>query len=59
LKMYRGEQDWQEFLREHPAGCVVFPRNAAITNLLLENADWKAVYEDQVAVIFIRDRRDS
>lgn len=54
LNMYRGQDGWQEFLRVHPAGCLLFPRDAAITNLLLEDASWKRVYEDQVAVIFVR-----
>ena len=58
LRMYRGEQGWQEFLREHPAGCVMFPRNAAITNLLLEDPDWKPLYEDEVAVVFVRLRSE-
>jgi hypothetical protein len=54
LKMYRGETDWQEFLRQHEAHCLLFPRDAAITNLLLENQSWKPAYQDKVAVIFVR-----
>ncbi|HUA62749.1 MAG TPA: hypothetical protein VML19_28590 [Verrucomicrobiae bacterium] len=54
LKMYRGEQDWQEFLNEHKTGCLLFPRDAAITNLLLENPEWQPVYKDEVALIFVR-----
>lgn len=53
LNMFRGENDWQEFLRAHPASCLLFPRNAAITNLLLEDPEWKMVYEDQVAVVLV------
>jgi len=53
LKMYRGEDGWQEFLQEHEAGCLLFPRDAAITNLFLENPRWKPIYQDDVAVIFI------
>ncbi len=53
LNMYRGEEGWQEFLQGHRAGCLLFPRRAAITNLLLENQNWKPVYEDEVAVIFV------
>jgi hypothetical protein len=52
LKMYRGESGWQEFLNDHPSRCLLFPRNAAITNLVLENPKWNSVYEDDVAVIF-------
>jgi hypothetical protein len=53
LKMYRGEKDWQEFL-QHESGCLLFPRNSAITNLLFENQSWKPLYEDNVAVVFVR-----
>lgn len=53
LKMYRGESGWQQFLKEHPSGCALFTRDAAITNLLLENPNWKPVYEDDVAVILV------
>jgi hypothetical protein len=57
LKTYRGERGWQEFLRERPAGCLLFPRDAAITNLLLEDADWKAMFQDDVAAVFVRARK--
>jgi hypothetical protein len=53
LNMYRGQDGWQEFLRERRAVCLLFPHDAAITNLLLEDADWNAVYKDEVAVIFV------
>lgn len=54
LKMMRAESGWQDFLRQRQAACLLFPRDAAITSVLLESADWKAVYEDEVAVIFVR-----
>jgi hypothetical protein len=54
LNMYRGQEGWQEFLQSHDEGSLLLPRNAAITNLLLEDADWKAVYTDQLAVIFVK-----
>ena len=57
LKMYRGEPKWDEFLRDHTAGCWLFPRSAAITSLLLENGDWKTVYADDVAVLFVKVRQ--
>jgi hypothetical protein len=54
LKMWRGEPEWQEFLREHAAGCILLPKRAALTSLLLENAEWKPIYTDAVAVAFVR-----
>jgi hypothetical protein len=56
LNMYRGEDSWQEFLREHPSGCLIFPRNAAITNLLIEDSDWKVVYQDHLTAILVSVR---
>jgi hypothetical protein len=57
LKMARVESGWQKFLEQHVAGCVIFPRDAALTNVLLESTEWKPVYQDAVAVIF--ERRSS
>jgi hypothetical protein len=54
LKMWRGEPEWQEFLREHPAGCVLLPKRAALTSFLMENSEWKPIYTDDVAVAFVR-----
>lgn len=54
LKMFRVEPGWQEFLREHEVSCLVLPRNAALTNILLETRDWKPIYTDQLAVAFVR-----
>lgn len=53
LNMYRDGPAWREFLEKHPAGCLLLPRDAAITTLLLENRGWKSVYRDDVAVIFV------
>jgi len=54
VQMFHGEAGWQEFLRAHAAGCVLMPRDAAITNLLIESSDWKAIYVDDVAIAFVR-----
>jgi hypothetical protein len=52
LKMVRLEPGWEEFLRDHPAGYAVLPREAALTSMLLANSKWKQVYGDDVAVVF-------
>lgn len=53
LKMVRGEAGWNDFLREHPAGYLVLPRDAAVTSLLRLTPEWKAIYQDDVAVVFV------
>lgn len=54
LKMVHVEQGWQDFLRDHEVSCVLFPRDAALTNVLLEEKDWTPVYRDDVAVLLAR-----
>ncbi len=54
LKMVHVESGWQEFLGEHEVSCLLLPRNAALTNILLETRDWRPIYTDQLAVAFVR-----
>jgi hypothetical protein len=53
LKMWRGEPEWEAFLREHAAGRLLLPRRAALTSILMENSEWKPIYADDVATVFI------
>jgi hypothetical protein len=54
LKMVHGERGWRIFLREHETECVLMPRDAALTSLLIENGDWKMIYADEVSIAFVR-----
>jgi hypothetical protein len=54
LKMIRVEQGWQQFLDSQYFTLVMFPRNTALTNVLLESPQWKPIYQDDTAVIFER-----
>ena len=54
LKMIHVEPGWDQFLREHEASCLVLPRDAALTSILMQTPSWKPVYEDDVARVFVR-----
>jgi len=54
LKMVHVELGWQEFLLEHEVSCLLLPRNAPLTNILLETREWKPIYRDDVAIAFVR-----
>jgi len=54
LKMMHVEPGWQEFLSKHEISCLLLPRNAALTNILLESRDWKPIYRDGLAIAFVR-----
>jgi hypothetical protein len=53
LKAVRLQRGWQDFLREHEAGCLVLPRDGALANGLVEGHGWKSVYADDVAIVFV------
>jgi hypothetical protein len=55
LRMVRLERGWEEFLRTHPASCVLLPRDAALANILVITKGWKQIYADDVAIAFVRD----
>ena len=48
------EPGWEEFPDSHPAGCAVLPSKSAAASILLESPDWKPVYSDDVAIVFVR-----
>jgi hypothetical protein len=54
LKFIHVEAGWNEFPKEHYLTCMVLPRNAALAVLLSETPGWKAVYSDDVAILFTR-----
>jgi hypothetical protein len=53
LSLLHGEPDWRDFLRQHPPGCVIVPKNSAVVSLLLDHPNWRQVYADDTAVIFL------
>jgi hypothetical protein len=53
LKMIHVEPGWQDFLRQHPARCLVIPKDSALANILAESPDWRSVYRDRVANVFV------
>ncbi len=55
LRMVHVERGWQDFLRDHESSCMLLPRDAALANVLAERPGWKAIYEDEVAIAFVRD----
>ena len=54
LKMVHVEPSWEDFLQQHKTHCVVVPRDSALANILAETGGWKAIYSDDVAIVFVR-----
>jgi hypothetical protein len=56
LKMMQVGLGWEEFLKTHEASCVLLPRDSALANVLAVSEGWRAIYSDDVAIAFVRDR---
>ena len=54
LKMVRVEPGWDDFLQQHPAHCVLVPKDSALANILAETTGWKPIYGDDVTIAFAR-----
>jgi hypothetical protein len=53
LKMMHVEEGWTELLQDHPVYCVLLPRDSGLANILVQTPGWKAVYGDDVAVVYL------
>ena len=47
--------DWKEVLQKHSVNWTICPSNSHLSVLLLESEDWKLIYADKAANIFIRN----
>jgi len=52
LKLIHAEPGWNDFLQQHPALCIVLPKQSPLVTVLTESPDWKPIYSDGVAVVF-------
>jgi hypothetical protein len=55
LKTMHVEPGWQDFLNTYAVECVVVPKETALANILRETPAWQMAYQDNVAVVFIRE----
>ena len=46
--------DWQQVLDRYGVDYIVYNRGEALDNVLRTSSKWKLVYEDSVAVIYVR-----
>ncbi len=55
LKMIHLEPGWEEFLEHYGPGSVIVPKDSPLANMLAETTRWQPIYNDDVAVVFIRN----
>jgi len=46
--------DWKQVLDKYGVDYIVYNKDAALSNVLATQSDWTLVYQDRVAVIYVR-----
>jgi hypothetical protein len=54
LKTHAGEGNWQNSLEKHGIRTVIVRSDAPVANLLRAKGDWRQVFDDSQAVIFVK-----
>ena len=52
LTMIHVEPGWEQFLKGR-AACIVLPKNSALAAILARTPEWKKVYSEDLAVVFV------
>jgi hypothetical protein len=55
IKVVRIEQGWDEVLIKYNISWIIYNANSPLSQFLLERDDWKLIYADKVANIFLRN----
>jgi hypothetical protein len=54
LNIYNGSKGWEETLNQFGVRTLLIDPQAPLVNRLVEETDWKRVYEDKQSVVFIK-----
>jgi hypothetical protein len=54
LKVAGVKRGWEDVLKKYDITWIIYNNESALSNLLLETDDWRLIYSDQVANIFVK-----
>jgi hypothetical protein len=54
LKVTQIKSGWEDVLKKYNVNWIIFNTRSALSSLLLERDDWKLIYSDKVANIFVK-----
>jgi hypothetical protein len=54
LRAWEARPDWAEILAKYQVNAALVPVDSALATVLHERADWKLVYSDRVALMFVK-----
>ncbi len=55
FRVARLEEGWNDVLRKYNIDMIIFDNDSALSSFLLQRKDWKLIYSDRVADIFVRN----
>ena len=55
LRVANVQPGWKEILRKYDIRLIIFDTGSALTAALYEEKDWRSIYSDPVATIFIKE----
>jgi len=59
LKVVQVKQGWDEVFDKYKINWVIYNANSALSLFLMERDDWKLIYADKVANIFVKDTSEN
>jgi len=54
IKVVRIEQGWDEVFKKYNINWIIYNANSSLSRFLFERDDWKLIYADKVANIFVK-----
>jgi hypothetical protein len=54
LLAWNASPDWCQILERYRVNAALLPRDSALATVLRERPDWKATYQDHIAVLFVK-----
>ena len=55
FKVRNFEQEWEKIIEKYDITWIIYNANSVFSRFLLQNDDWKLIYADKVANIFLKD----
>jgi hypothetical protein len=59
FKVIRLERGWDDVLNEYEINWFIYPAKSALSTFLLQRDDWKLIYADKVANIFVKNTQEN
>jgi hypothetical protein len=59
LKVADVERGWKDVLKKYDITWIIYNNESTLSNLLLETDDWRLIYSDKVANIFVKNIPDN